>query len=53
MTTSLAMRAARTRAASLPLDQIDVSDPKLYQDDVWEPYFARLRHEDPGSSDDE
>src|SRR5215469_6016838 len=32
---------------SLPLDRIDVSDPKLYQDDVWHPYFARLRAEDP------
>jgi cytochrome P450 len=31
----------------LPLDRIDVSDPKLYQDDVWHPYFARLRAEDP------
>jgi cytochrome P450 len=32
---------------TLALDDIDVSDPKLYQDDVWYPYFARLRHEDP------
>jgi cytochrome P450 len=30
-----------------PLDAIDVSDPRLYQDDVWYPYFARLRREDP------
>ncbi len=34
-------------AASIPLDQIDVSNPRLYQDDLWEPYFARLRREDP------
>ena len=34
-------------AESMPLDAIDVSDPKLYQDDVWQPYFARLRREDP------
>ena len=34
-------------ALSLPLDQIDVSNPKLYQDDVYHPYFARLRREDP------
>jgi cytochrome P450 len=47
MTTSSVMAATRTLAVSLPLDQIDVSDPKLYQDDVWEPYFARLRCEDP------
>src|SRR5438105_14687279 len=29
------------------LDDMDVSDPKLYQDDTWYPYFARLRCEDP------
>ncbi|MBX6742925.1 MAG: cytochrome P450 [Acetobacteraceae bacterium] len=34
-------------AASLPLDKIDVSDPALYRDDVWMPYFRRLRREDP------
>jgi cytochrome P450 len=31
----------------MPLDAIDVSDPRLYQDDIWHPYFARLRREDP------
>jgi len=31
----------------MPLAAIDVSDPKLYQDDIWQPYFARLRREDP------
>ena len=30
-----------------PLDQIDVSDPRLYQDDIYYPYFERLRREDP------
>ena len=34
-------------AYALPLDAIDVSNPKLYQDDVWYPYFERLRQEDP------
>jgi cytochrome P450 len=34
-------------AYALPLERIDVSDPKLYRDDVWHPYFARLRAEDP------
>ncbi|MGA9868211.1 MAG: cytochrome P450 [Acetobacteraceae bacterium] len=34
-------------AAATPLDKIDVSDPRLYQNDCWEPYFARLRREDP------
>jgi len=32
---------------SIPLEAIDVSDPKLYQDDVWYPYFERLRREAP------
>ena len=31
----------------MPLDKIDVSDPRLYYDDVWQPYFERLRREDP------
>jgi cytochrome P450 len=34
-------------AYSIPLDRIDVSNPKLYQDDIWYPYFERLRREDP------
>ena len=34
-------------AWALPLDQIDVSNPKLYQDDNYFPYFERLRREDP------
>ncbi len=34
-------------AYALPLDKIDVSNPKLYQDDIWYPYFERLRREDP------
>src|ERR1700733_12242461 len=34
-------------AHSLSLDAIDVSNPKLYQDDVWYPYFERLRREAP------
>jgi cytochrome P450 len=37
----------REDAWSIPLDRIDVSQPSLYQDDVWEPYFERLRWEDP------
>ena len=37
----------RTHAATLPLEQIDVSDPRLYFDDVWYPYFERLRRDDP------
>ncbi len=34
-------------AYALPLDQIDVSNPKLFQDDIYYPYFERLRREDP------
>ncbi len=33
---------------SLPLDQIDVSDPRLYQNDSYFPYFERLRRDAPG-----
>ena len=32
---------------TMPLDRIDVSNPRLYQEDIYYPYFARLRHEDP------
>src|SRR5262245_34003954 len=32
---------------SLALDTFDVADPRLYQDDRWRPYFARLRREAP------
>jgi cytochrome P450 len=34
-------------AATMPLSQFDVSDPKLYEEDAWRPYFERLRREDP------
>jgi cytochrome P450 len=34
-------------AYTTPLDQIDVSDPRLYQEDIYYPYFERLRREDP------
>jgi cytochrome P450 len=37
----------RTGVEAIELDDIDVSDPKLYQDDAWHQYFARLRREDP------
>ena len=32
---------------STPLEQLDVSDSRLYQQDAWRPYFERLRREDP------
>jgi cytochrome P450 len=34
-------------ALSIPLDEIDVSDPRLLEQDAWRPFFARLRAEDP------
>jgi cytochrome P450 len=37
----------RALAYSMPLDKMDVSDPRLYYDDVWQPYFERLRRDDP------
>ena len=44
---SAARAAAREKAFATPLDAIDVSDAKLYQDDTLWPYFERLRREDP------
>ncbi len=44
----LAVVADHARLAEeLPLDLIDVSDPALYQQDVWRPYFLRLRRDAP------
>ncbi len=37
----------REDANTTPIEQIDVSNPHLYQDDTWRPYFERLRREDP------
>ena len=34
-------------AATLPLEQFDVSNPDLYKHDAWRPFFARLRAESP------
>lgn len=32
---------------STPIEALDVSDSRLYQQDAWRPYFERLRREDP------
>jgi cytochrome P450 len=32
---------------TMPLEDIDVSEPTLYFQDAWQPYFVRLREEDP------
>ena len=37
----------RNGANPIPLEQIDVSNPRLYRDHAHGPYFARLRREDP------
>jgi cytochrome P450 len=34
-------------AWSIPLDEIDVSDPELFRTNTMWPYFERLREEDP------
>lgn len=47
MDTETRLQAAAARAYSIPLEQIDPSDPALQQDETHEPYFARLREEDP------
>ena len=32
---------------NIPLESIDVSDPRLYAEDAWRPWFERLREEAP------
>ncbi len=39
--------AAVVDVGNIPLDQFDVSNPQLYGDDSWRPYFERLRREEP------
>ena len=34
-------------AETLPLEKLNVADPRLYQEDSWRPYFVRLRREAP------
>jgi cytochrome P450 len=40
-------RAARARAYSIPLSEINMADPKLFESYTMWPYFERLRNEDP------
>ena len=40
-------KAARERAYSMPLEEIEVADPALFETDTMWPYFERLRKEDP------
>jgi cytochrome P450 len=39
--------AARAKAYSMPLDEINVADPELFRTDSFWPYFERLRKEAP------
>jgi len=39
--------AARAAAWSLPLEEINPAQPALFQDNIFWPYFERLRAEDP------
>ena len=41
------MNMALTDPATVSVEEIDVSDPTLYQTDGWRPWFSRLRAEDP------
>lgn len=33
--------------ATISIDELDVSDPALFKEDTWQPYFKRLRQEKP------
>ena len=44
---TVTQKAAREKAWSIPLDDIDVSQPELFRTDSFWPYFDRLRKEDP------
>ena len=46
------MQQAREKAYAMPLDQIDMSDPALFETDTCWPYFERLRKEFDFSGDD-
>jgi cytochrome P450 len=47
MSTAELQRLARDEAFSMPLEEIDVSKPRLFQEDTIGHYFARLRRDDP------
>ena len=38
---------ARAEAYAMPLDKINVAQPRLFQSNTMWPYFERLRNEDP------
>jgi cytochrome P450 len=47
MTAPLDEAALGGDIATLDLTTLDMSDPRFYQDDIYYPYFARLRRDDP------
>ena len=47
MTSEQIQTLARLEAYDTPLDQINVSKPRLFQSDTIWPYFERLRRDDP------
>ena len=36
-----------SEASAVPIDEIDVSRPEIYENDSWQPWFSRLRKEAP------
>ena len=38
---------AEMSAEKIPLDQLNVANPGMFQNDAWRPLFARLRREAP------
>jgi cytochrome P450 len=47
MSSTELQQLARDEAFSMPIDQIDVSKPRLFQEDTIGHYFERLRRDDP------
>jgi cytochrome P450 len=45
--TPTSIEDVRAQVNSLPIDQLDVANPKLFHHDVIAPYFERLRRDDP------
>src|SRR6202451_2675244 len=37
----------KSRAYSTPLEDLDPSDPRIFYEDAWQPYFERFRREAP------
>jgi cytochrome P450 len=44
---TVAANDATNAAYGMALEDIDVSNPVLFRDNTWHPYFKRLREEDP------